>query len=368
MIAKLKNNQKGMASIMFAIFIILIVALIAIGYATMVRNDQRQTLDKTLSNQAQYAAETAINKIQTKIKAGTALDSNSSCYNIDSKGNSDIVSGPGESGKLDANFPGVKVTCLTWTSVPTSLAFSNVGYSPAVSPIMPVSAIDKLKITWTGNGSIYGCWDDGSGGEECGVDYGVAVCNNATLRLSCDTAPPVKTPAIKIALTKNNDLPNLKAFYALPSDSVISREIDYGTSPSGSTVRGECWDSASGKYTCEVIIKGLSTWVWTSPNSGLISVGVLGGPADINIQALSLGGASVALKGSQISIDANAQSQDVIKRLKATVSLTNNTWRPYFAASADSLCKNYAIDGSVLGNNLYSGMVSTSTAKLCPQN
>ena len=58
------KNQSGMASIMFAIFMAIVLCLLAVGFATLVRNDQRQTLDKTLSNQATYAAESAINKIQ----------------------------------------------------------------------------------------------------------------------------------------------------------------------------------------------------------------------------------------------------------------------------------------------------------------
>ena len=72
----IKNNnyQTGIASIMFAIFIavVIVTRLFAIGFAVLVRNDQRQTLDKKLSNQAQYAAGTEINRVQRDLQAQVA--------------------------------------------------------------------------------------------------------------------------------------------------------------------------------------------------------------------------------------------------------------------------------------------------------
>ena len=67
-----KLNQKGMSSILFAMVFIIILSLIGVGFATLVRKDQRETLDKTLSFQAQYAAETAINRKAAELQGLSA--------------------------------------------------------------------------------------------------------------------------------------------------------------------------------------------------------------------------------------------------------------------------------------------------------
>ena len=105
-----------MASIMFAIFIAVVISLLAIGFAVLVRNDQRQTLDKKLSNQAQYAAETEINRVQrdlqAQVAAGQTLTAVTTCNT--------------NPALLDTRMPDVKITCLTWNPNPGDLTYTGV--------------------------------------------------------------------------------------------------------------------------------------------------------------------------------------------------------------------------------------------------
>ena len=58
---KTNLNERGFASIVIALVLITILALITIGFAQLARREQRSALDKQLANQAYYAAETGIN-------------------------------------------------------------------------------------------------------------------------------------------------------------------------------------------------------------------------------------------------------------------------------------------------------------------
>ncbi|HET6924792.1 MAG TPA: pilus assembly PilX N-terminal domain-containing protein, partial [Candidatus Saccharimonadales bacterium] len=57
----IRGDERGMVSIMVTLVMIIVITLIVIGFAQVVRRNQRETLDRQLSTQAYYAAETGIN-------------------------------------------------------------------------------------------------------------------------------------------------------------------------------------------------------------------------------------------------------------------------------------------------------------------
>src|SRR3569623_1752522 len=69
------KNQEGFASLIVGIIIVLVLSLLTVGFAILVRDEQRQTLDKQLSTQAFYAAESGVNDAINYINA------NMSTYN-----------------------------------------------------------------------------------------------------------------------------------------------------------------------------------------------------------------------------------------------------------------------------------------------
>jgi hypothetical protein len=99
----------------------------------------------------------------------------------------------------------------------------------------------------------------------------------------------------------------------------------------------------------------------------LLAISSLNGVSNVQIQAFNgaNGNNQQKITGAQAKITANAKSQDVSKRLVAYVSLPTSTWQPGFVASADALCKNYA-----LGLPVNPAPAGTNTAGLllCPTN
>ncbi len=72
--AKLKQNESGLAAIAVTMIIMGIVTLIVVGFATLMRREQRQALDQQLSTQAFYAAESGVNATRAYIDGLSSTD------------------------------------------------------------------------------------------------------------------------------------------------------------------------------------------------------------------------------------------------------------------------------------------------------
>ena len=130
-----KQNQSGATAIMFAMFFIIVISLITIGFATLARRDQRSTLDKTISYQAQYATESIVNLLQQKAKAG-GLTTKDACLNEIDRVNTGI---PNKIGAVD-------VTCVGWDVAPKELAFDLDPYQ--TKSFINEGSLGFTEVTW----------------------------------------------------------------------------------------------------------------------------------------------------------------------------------------------------------------------------
>lgn len=318
-------NQSGMASIMFAMFLVLGISLLAIGFATLVRNDQRQVLDKTLSNQAQYAAESAINKVQSAIKDGTLNAENLNCNGT-----------VGSTTYTPSFTAGITVTCLTWDLSLDSIKHNALGSTPWFTPFNASSDIKSIKITWQPG--------DGNPNSAAMTEP------QSTLKLN-DT----DMPTIRVVMAQTGAIDNAKTAYLSPTNQ--SGTLDLSSVDSG----------AIGNASCNTTTRNCEITINTSGLLGqnnFLSISSLNDNSNVQVRAFSSnnGSGDLAITGAQAKITANAKSQDVSKRLVAYVPLSKTTWLPGFVASADALCKNYALG---IGGNAAAPPGSTNPA--CPQ-
>ncbi|MEI6237231.1 MAG: hypothetical protein WCP03_01340 [Candidatus Saccharibacteria bacterium] len=330
---KQNNSQSGLASIMFTMFMVIVISLLAIGFAVLVRNDQRQTLDKTLSNQAQYAAEAAINMKQRKLTDDPTAadpvnvrDNKDDCF-LDKE----IVKSP-----LIDELPGVQVTCLTWTSTPKQLIYNNVGLSPVSVPIKTTRPITQLFISWkTVPPQSTSAKDN---------NLMLQSNENSTLRIVY-MANEIKTPS------NPNDEP--KTAFLQPS--TVANNSKFLPNDNGYLSNITCTNDG----TCSTDIVKMITPPGHS-GGGRLAISSLNGKSNITITAFNgnCDNCGLPFKDAQVAIDATAKSQDVIRRLKAYMPLERTTWHPNAAAVADRLCKNYRTDGSNNDSVSYPPMVS----------
>src|SRR5262245_1378660 len=121
---KLAKNQKGMVSILVTMVIMIVVSLIVLGFAKIIRREERQSLDRQLSTQAFYAAESGINdavkKISDDIKNNVTVPTKTSC---------DPDNHYTTSNQLDGTT--ITYSCLLIDPTPNTLEYSSINTTSA---------------------------------------------------------------------------------------------------------------------------------------------------------------------------------------------------------------------------------------------
>lgn len=319
------KNQRGASAIMFSLFFIMVISLISLSFAVLVRNDQRSTLDKTLSSQAQLAAESGI---------GAASE-----Y-ITSKGINLAGSTPGlENNNCepvgDFTYPefsnGARITCITWDATPEEAKKS-------LKPYEGWTFVNSLAgnndvITWQLN--------QGSGG-----DYG----GSPGARRDMPAIAAGNLPILKVAALTRADITQpglIEVFYLVPSAAPLAEtSVNLGDGGTGSNVNGNgaVFNVNCDDTTCKASISG-----YPSSGSRMYYIQLIGGDKSATVTYQSKDGGSLKqLENVQAKVDVNVLAQDQSKRVVSYVSLTPTptTWQPFFAVLADSLCKDVKVDGT----------------------
>lgn len=370
----LKNtyNQRGVTAIMFAMVFIMIISLLSVGYASIVRIDQRATLDKTLSAEAQLAAETGVNSAKQHIEAKLLTDSS----NPELLQKNNCVSGGVYYTKPSLNN-GVQITCVTWDLEPTDLQFS---LAPYESYSFNVEAdTNKSKITWRLNNNAPG--------------YSVTT-DNQLPALQEDKLSIIKLVTVSKKDIYNTDARGLQVVYLVPVKNLANVQPNK-VGPSGACTISDInfidlgdgcigtnpdnlrradglvyFVPCTNEGVCTATIAGYDYQNSTYPagdqltNKMFYFMPMGTESTTVSFETYDGGGNLVKIKGVQAKIDVNAQAQDQSKRLVARQPLTQNgndrAWKPSFAAMADTLCKDIKVDGT---NN-----ASMQAGGVCPSN
>lgn len=299
-IQKNKINQNGLTSIMVAIFIIVVVSLLAIGFAAVARRDQVSTLDKTLSYQAQYAAESGVNKVIDFINNNPTIDANGDCNPITG---------------FEKNFDvgEAKVTCATWSLDTDKIV---IGASSNLANFASFKGVSDIKISWNTN----------------------SYPNSSSLPPQLQSDKPVIGISIAPAQFIGSDGSNLnKRFYLMPQNN--------------SGCGNQSISNQSGKVMCanisdgvaSIIINGLSPDIEYYINANSLNSS---NNIDVSIEKGSRPG--VFVNTSQYKIDVNSQAQDVSKRVIAYYSKFGTPGPAYVVNVRENgiICKDIKVDGA----------------------
>ena len=302
-----KNSQSGAASILFTMVMTVIISLLAIGFSIITTNDQRATLDKSVSSQAQYAAQTGINSVVEAIANGTIpVGTNASACTT-----SNILP--------TFNVSNLKVSCLKWNFSPASLSYSNNSFSTVISP---TNTLTGIKIVW-----------------------GTITSKNAYTSSVNNLSSAVATnfPIIKIVLANAADVSTAKTIYVVPGLSSSGGQINTAADTS-KVVMANCGSDTL--TTCSFTVNLTTQYTWDTTRSGLVSVtGLNGDVSQYSINGVVSSG-SVSFNNSQVQIDSTATDNNQVQRLIASYSINGtSSWKPVFVAEVENsnsaLCKNY---------------------------
>ena len=320
-----RNRQSGVVSLMVTLIMMIVITLIVLGFAEISRNEQRSSLDSQLSVQAYYAAESGINDarsvINAAVKLGAAVPKKTQCAN-DSNYNLNTT--------VNSSY-GVEYTCVIVDPNPTSLVYNDVGSKSVVIPVISSgSPFSTITINWesaTGTTSLVGnCYASGSSPNVFPVASGSNPWN-------CPY-PVLRVDALNAngGFARSSWASDTATFFGVPYNSatgVISGNVDL-------TARGKAVPASCDGTFCTMNITGLSGTTYYLRINTIYS----------SSQKLIISAGGQAFSGAQAIIDATGKAQDVIRRVRVAVDLTDaNAYNIPSGAiiSEDSVCKRYGV-------------------------
>lgn len=339
-----------MVAILTTVILLMVITLIVLGFAQIARRNQRESLDRQLSTQAFYAAESGVNDarriIQQAVEAGQPVQEKTSC------------GGSGVGGfyaslqpDVDASH-NVRYTCLLVDPAPKTLRFSDIGNTSSVVPIVSFdgSGISILKLSWqskTGAGNpTAGCPTTTNNIFTPAASWS---CGYGVLRFDL---VPTAGPNLNI----DNLSSNTMTTFAVPFSTGGTSSIGYAPAATNTNNRVGVACTASG---CSLTITGLSQ------NTYHLRVSSLYKEVGLQISATGAAGNQIRIAGAQAVIDATGKAQDVLRRIQVNIpyrTTNENQLSDYAVETQGSLCKRYSIMQGFLSID---GSGITSTNPLC---
>ena len=320
------KNESGLVSIMVTMIMILVISLIVLGFAQVTRTNQREALDRQLSTQAFYAAETGVNDAKTYIRAHTTTPSSTSC--------TDFITTAGLTTQQYLNTDhSVGYSCLMLNNSPKTLQYNVSNNAAIATPLFSEVGhpIQKITITWQANNNNTANSNGCSTGNQLppttswGCEYGL-------LRL--DLMPDIAGGSGAATFANNT-----QTFFVKPSNS-----------GSGTTTVS----TFSGAQRARIVPVHCTTPAPITPTSaGTCSTTItLNNPPQTNYYArlsasyndlknvVISANAGVTFRGAQAVIDSTGKAQDVLRRLQVRVNLLGNSLQPAAGLqTTGSICK-----------------------------
>lgn len=355
---KSSRNQQGFASLVIAMVLVLVLSLITLGFAQLMRKEQRSALDRHLSSQAYYAAEAGINDAAKAISAGYT-GTKATCDPLPVP----PVSTPPDPTKYlsDSKVDSAgtaKYSCLLIDPAPTSLEFGAIDFSQSKS--MTISGADfnspgtavpfnDLVISWqdSGDGNIF-----------------VPAGPSASHTFFPLNRWPATTSVLRVGLTPLNSLSVTRDFmisgtytaFLYPNDksTATTTFANYPSYPmpgntglaSGTIIDGNCNTGSQPRY-CNVRISGLDQFDYLLDLRSMAY-----GKSRVTITAYGAGGARIRIRNAQTLVDSTGKAQDVLRRVQVRIPSKNNYDHADYGIDAMSgICKQLQLIPGTSDNN-----------------
>ncbi|HEY5268086.1 MAG TPA: hypothetical protein VII94_03050 [Candidatus Saccharimonadales bacterium] len=309
----------------------IIFGILILSFSQISNREGVNALNRDLSTQALYAAESGINDTYTTIR--NLIDEGQSVpQQITS------CTGPSYSG---SSVGSAKYTCILVNTSPTSLNYQCPTYCPnnsIVSYLQSVnstSPITSLNIQWT---------DSTRSTNSCRADNLFSPSTSwppclELLRVDLVPFPPGSTTVSSLENT-------VKTFFLYPSN-VSSSNLNFTTINNGSIYSATCASSS-----CSSTISGLNTPFDSSGTYYARIQYYYGYPQTITLNGTDPSSNAIAFSDSQIQIDSTGLSGTVLKRVSSYINPLGNGSNAYSLPlppnyalqSTDTICKSLILD------------------------
>lgn len=327
---KKRVNEAGMVSIMVTMILMIVISLLVLGFAQVSRRNQRQSLDRQLSTQAFYAAESGVNDVRNLISnaldAGQVVPDKKTCSDT----------GSGFYSSLNKDLTGnVSYSCILVNASPKQLSYNSITETGTIIPLISGNGTNFSSITMkltTKTGSTTpsnGCQSTTSGVFTPTTSW---TCGYGVLRFDLVPVAGNKSTA---------DLQNqVRTVFAVPYTPATNAGGNYNFAGDGNVVRGMHCDNTD----CTLTIDGLSSDKYYMRMQSIYQ------DVALTMTGKDSNGADATFNGAQIVIDSTGKAEDVLRRIQVHIPVNgdgNKNQLPDNALqSTDSVCKRFAaMDG-----------------------
>ncbi len=342
------RSEKGMVSFVITLVMILVISLIVIGFTQVVMRAQRETMDRQLAAQAQYAAESGVNKAIEVVKGGMANPAAAKKFKANECNKDlqfDVDPDPANS---------VKVTCVMVNDSPNSIKTSASTTSSSVVRIQPADSSGNdapaksrtLTFTWSA-----------APGDRAVSKHGCAASSSTLLPSYITDSGECSFGLLRVDLLKwNNEgsaanadalAQSTKTLYLVPTKGGGSSQTVSGfeTEPKGVLINAACTEGEGGSCSASVTLNDpagnqvyyarLSTMYWDAEDVTITGDYLASGTSNV-----------MYFKGAQIEIDSTGKAQDVLKRVQVRYPISTGKdagLPPYALWSSKTICKKFTI-------------------------
>jgi hypothetical protein len=349
---KANKEQAGFASLVIAMVLVLVLGLMTVGFAQLMNKEQQSALNKHLSDQAYYAAETGINDASKAVNAGFGSDGvgKQDCVPFpDSYANPAAAAIKGAASNKIGSDPGITYSCLLIDPTPTELDYGNIGQLE--SKYLTLQGVDQADATAIKPiKDIVISWEDPNG------SHNFATVGGINRPFPESTAWGGKTSVLRVDMTpldngqidRNYLIRNTYTAFLYPK--LAGAEVDANTSSVPTALATDIFDGHTDLNRGGIL--DADCHADNKPRDCVIKVTGVGHAtmlltlrsvyhsSTVTITAYGYDGKKLGIKNAQTVIDVTGKAQDVLRRVQARISSKNGyNLSPYGLEVGSNLCK-----------------------------
>ena len=365
---KLKQDQRGAASMLVVIFLAIILTVLTLGFIRLAINEQRVATDDDLTTRAYYAAESGVEDAKRALRAYTNNRLTQPELNADD-------CGPPTTAEYDSEISAdtdydVEYTCQLIDLIPAVLEFELDGANETIQ--VPINAVNAAGTPSSFNRLVIKWHLDQSQGDDGDGILGATVFDRGPFTDTIPSTTAWNHPAmLRMSLMRHPDsgaaftradLEQYVAFLNPNDDSVvgnggpISTYIGAGPIPvpgNNPILPGGCSGpvaGGSGDYACEIELTGS----FNQNEQYFLRLTSLYTGTHVQVEIYNGNGANALryFDGVQAVVDVTGRAGQVFRRVQTTLDLIQPNILPDAAiTSLTDICKDFFITQDELDYN-----------------
>lgn len=309
---KLINREEGLVAITTTLVIMIIMTLIITSFALVVGREQRQSLDRQLSTQAFYAAESGVQDAINALRAGAISNNIDRCTDLGSF--EDALGGAGieydNNVSSSSEIDNVSYSCVLINRTPGELKYDVLDPTKGTYLIAVKSTdgspINNIRFSWQNTveaGNV----------DEFEANGAVTFPQDQTLK----TGMP-RVTIIPGQFDQNSIKNDTRSLFMYPSAGSGGDPADYNLSDpanNGGIVSGNCNTSkpSDAPFNCNVDVTPVGV-----SNVYFLAIKPLYRPITLQIDPF-VGETNRTIEGAQAIVDVTGKAEDVLRRIQVRV-------------------------------------------------